>query len=277
MMNRIKKSTTIYNIALRSLFYSLLLSIPIAIIIILIFSYLYYRGSLDSSFYNCTIFSAETFFSLPHATEYTLKSLCGFFASVEALLYNVFFLILIGVLLDQINEDTKNKRLTPIENTAYSEFKRESITLKYNVTLLLFGFTSFILDPDSDRTRSEQIDDEYNKIDYTDDSIKNDIENSEVEKRISNNWGILFESSANKFSVFQIKYQAYIDPDITKKIVEIQNYLNWAVQDIRIYQKKTGLQKNEEIIQEIIDNILRAAKLTQEVIERLDDLGSNSL
>ena len=139
-MRWIKGIIKVYKHVFNSLLDSLLLATPIAILIILIFAYLYQKGPLNSlSFYNCLIFSAETFFSFPHTMEYTLKGTYKLCACLETLSYPMFFLILIGCLLDKINEDDKNKRWKPIENLAYSELKRESINLKSNATHLLLG------------------------------------------------------------------------------------------------------------------------------------------
>ena len=132
-------------------------------------------------------------------------------------------------------------------------------------------FGHIIIELDSDRPRDEQIA-EASHTDYKNLNIEEDIEIDKVKSRIcaDDSWKFRFELSSTRFSSFQIKYQQYIEPYITKKIAEIQYYLNYATQDIRTYNKVPGLQSEDKSIKEIAGHLLSAAKLTQEIIEWLD-------
>ncbi len=83
-MKQIADIEKVYKHVFNNLVNSLFLASPIAIIIIFIFAYIYQTGPLNSlSYYNCLIFSAETFFSFPHTLEYTLTGTYNLCAWLE--------------------------------------------------------------------------------------------------------------------------------------------------------------------------------------------------
>lgn len=254
-----KEYREVYKHAFHILEYILIYFIPVATIIILSFSFLYYvEPSSSLSFDNCILFSTKAFFSLLDYDKQPLNGIYKSYASIEYLLCGILSVALIGILLDKINQDAKNNRWKPIENAAYKELDKESKYIKDDLSTLLFGFVI-----DQDQSYDEMIE-KYSVDDISHDNIKNGC-------RIINFDNIL-ESRSNRFSIFQIKYQSYIEPDMTKKIVEIQNYLTWAAQDIRIYKdnKGEGIQSKEAEIQEIIKNTLCAVKLSKHIIEDID-------
>ncbi|WP_196298020.1 hypothetical protein [Methanosarcina barkeri] len=257
-----KERREVYKHAFHILRYILIYSIPVATIIVLIFSTLYYVESSSSSFDNCILISTKAFFSLMDSDNYHINGISKSGTLVENLVCGIFSVTLIGILLDKISEDEKDRRWEPIKNEAYKELVRESENLKTNLAIMLFGFV-----PNQDPNQHKKIDDIFDE--NIESSNKDNINYSNISSRILNgSWDKILESGYNKFSTFQIKYQNYIEPKITTNVIEIQIFLSNAAQDIRICKNNNVPQQfKKEIVRELVNNVLFAAKLSKNIIK----------
>lgn len=276
----------VFPILLTTLIYSII----VAAIIILIFSIIYYKSSSSLSFDNCTIFSTKVFFSYVDYDKYPLNGICKYCSYIENLLYDVVYVILIGVLLTKINEDEKDRKLEPIRNKAYEEiYTLSKIISHYMAEILCYKILIVSTsDEENEETFDEKIDKaaadfiKNTKLDSIDNIIVKEIKDGEIIKFEIKEYEITkFKIIKSRFknskledrlksryielSILQMKYQQYIEPEITTNTIEIQENLNLAEKTISAYNLLPGNKDNQcNCIKYVVFYLLKAAEFSQE-------------
>lgn len=264
----------------------------LAIIIISLFSIIYYFDPSNSSFSNCIIRSIVGFFSLIDFDKYNINGIFKIAATFEYYLYSILFAIVIGILLNNAIEKDKERRWEPIKNEAYKNIHTLSNNISYNIVTLLKPRTLIVdFDGQNDEPVDEKIDKSVEdfikktKLDSIDnikidevkveDKIKYEIKVNEIKCEIEKSkfekghWENIFKSNSSELSILQIKYQQYLEPEITTNIIKIQNNLNLVENTISVYKDNIFNVKKDNLIRHIVFYLFKAAELNQELSEQI--------
>lgn len=238
---------------------------PVAIAIILLFSIIYHIYHFcNSSFFDCIILSTVGFFSLIDFDEYHINGIFKIAAIFEYYLYSILFATLIGFLLNKAMENDKEREWEPIKNEAYREIDTRSKNIsQYIATILGYRYTGFDFNEDIDEKVDEGVDSfiKNTKLDSIDKiKLRFKIDNL---KNLKNRLKLM----SSELSILQMKYQQYIEPEITTNIIKIQTNLNLAEDTISAYI----IIPDNKNIKDIVSYLFKAAKFSQKVSEQSKD------
>jgi hypothetical protein len=292
-----KKCIEIYEPAWVSLKYVFKYFTPVAVTIILFYSCVYYLclssssspSNSSSSFSNNITLSIEGFFSLIDFDKHHINSIFKIIvATSEYYLYSILFAVLIGIVLEKAIDNYKERKWNPIKNAAYKDVCALSKDIStYIVELLDYKiFIDVDFEKNNNETLDEKIDNvvanfientKLDSIDHIDDIIVKD-EDIKFEIQIHTKkfkihksrfkYGKLEKSVKSKYSelsILQMKYQQYIEPEITTNIIEIQENLTLAEKTISAYNLLPGNKNNQcNYIKYVVFYLLKAAEFSQE-------------
>ncbi|AKB59209.1 hypothetical protein [Methanosarcina barkeri] len=191
-------------------------------------------------------------------------------------------------MLEKAIENDKERKWNPIKNAAYKEVCALSKDISTDIVELLNSKAFIFLDSykNDNETLDEKIDNaianfikntKLDSIDDIDDIIVKD-ENIKFEIQIHTiNFEFLksrfkcgklekrVKSKYSELSILQMKYQQYIEPEITTNIIEIQENLNLAEKTISAYNLLPGNKDNQcNCIKYVVFYLLKAAEFSQE-------------
>lgn len=202
-------------------------------------------------------FSSTTFFSLAYMDYYAVGAY-KYITLIENLFNIAFFANIVGIVYSDLHDELKQETWIPLKNKAYEELKVNLNTLLANIDLAL-GITRKY-DPQSSQVEISFK--EYKKI------TLEDIAPGKRTQLSNGDYGDLFKTSAEYFADLQRKYQEYFNPEITVSIIDIQKFLRFIDQDIRIFYKDE-LRDEDEKFKEIFDNLLQITKHIEQIDNRL--------
>lgn len=254
-------------------------------------------NKVNNLYIDSILFSVVTFFALPYEHDYSATGIFSIIASIESIFYALFFVSVIQIAINNSTEEAKNERWEPIKDIACSTLKLEAKNLRENI---IFIFCSIYIEcsKKSDDISIEYVEKarllnekslwvELHKYNYNHckECPKNfsNINTEYITKLIIDEvrGGLPYRSESLKnystrFNDLQVKYQDFLDPNVTIKLIEIQDKINYVNENILKYKEAYHIYHSEKMISKsynptcILCNILLADKLALEIINYLD-------